>query len=147
MKASDPLLQDSRTTEVTQLRSEFSSSTLNSRNSDSSISSTESGNDGINDKTGSSESLNALLMEEALVFGELNDIQQQQFSDCDDGDDDDLREFQRIEREIKVSELTKCLQVVQKQIQHYKQKRDSMELQKSNKSDVLVIDICLLLNI
>jgi hypothetical protein len=133
MKGSENSLEESQKPSDSQLRSEFSSSTLNSRNSGSSISSTDSGNDGMNgnnNKTTSSESLNALLMEEALVFGELNDIQQLQFSDCDDVDDQDLREFQRIEREIKISELTKCLQMVQKQINNYTKNREL------NKSDV-----------
>jgi hypothetical protein len=129
MKESENPLEESPKPTESQLRSEFSSSTLNSRNSGSSISSsTDSGNDGMNgnnNKTTSSESLNALIMEEALVSGELNDLQQLQFSDCDDTDDQDLREFQRIEREIKISELTKCLQVVQKQINNYTKNRES----------------------
>lgn len=133
MKESENSLEESPKPTDSQLRSEFSSSTLNSRNSGSSISSTDSGNDGMNgsnNKTTSSESLNALIMEEALIFGELNDLQQLQFSDCDDTDDQDLKEFQRIEREIKISELTKCLEVVQKQINSYTKSHES------NKSDV-----------
>lgn len=138
-KTSESVLEDSPTREVTQMRSEFSSSTLNSRDSGTSSSSGDSGNVGMNctnDKTTSSESLNVLLMEEALVLGELNDIQQQHFSDCDDNEDEDLREFQRIEREIKVSELSKCLQLVQKQINNYNEKRDAIKAQKSNKTNV-----------
>lgn len=37
-------------------------------------------------------------------------------------DDEELLEFQSIEREIKLSELRKCLSVVQKQIDHYQRR-------------------------
>ncbi|KAJ6220545.1 hypothetical protein RDWZM_006357 [Blomia tropicalis] len=44
--------------------------------------------------------------------------------DNDDDDDEELLEFQRIECEIKLSELRKCLLVIQKQIENYRKKLD-----------------------
>lgn len=75
-------------------------------------------------QTGSGETLNELIMEEALLRGELHDLQNQQFSDVED---DELREFQKIENEIKVSDLQKCLNLVQRQISSCKRKKCEMQ--------------------
>ena len=52
-------------------------------------------------------------------------LQQPQQELVEEEEDDELLEFQRIEREIKLSELRKCLRVIQKQIERQQQQTAS----------------------
>jgi hypothetical protein len=92
-------------------------STIESRESDSNDNSGDA-NDDRNDDS-SCETLDALRLEERLVSAEMTYLSATDDTrdDSDDEVDDDLREFQKIEREIKFSELEKCLQSVRKQIE------------------------------
>lgn len=94
-----------------------------------------------------SKHLNALEQEESLLLKEIfeleseqSELELQQTSSTtnssqnkqtnDEEVDEELLEFQRIEREIKLSELRKCLQIVQKQIQNFKNKLEQPTVDK-----------------
>ena len=64
-------------------------------------------------QSGSTESLRALALEESLLAAEVKELSEG--AEVDD-DDEDLKEFTRIEREIRVSELHKCLVGVRQQM-------------------------------
>jgi len=59
------------------------------------------------------EALNSLIMEKGLIKGEIEEMKSQHFSDVED---EELREFQRIEKELRLNELYKCLETIDKQI-------------------------------
>lgn len=82
--------------------------------------------------------LATLKDEESLLLREIFDLEREQpgivkKSDSDEEVDEELLEFQRIEREIKLSELRKCLQIIQKQIENFKRKLDLDELEETRK--------------
>ncbi|XP_025018178.1 pleckstrin homology-like domain family B member 2 isoform X2 [Tetranychus urticae] len=66
--------------------------------------------------------LTALSIEESLIRGEIDDMKHQQFSDAED---EELKEFQRIEKEIKLNELYKCLETIEKEIIAIKQQQQA----------------------
>ncbi|XP_074603087.1 uncharacterized protein LOC141856609 [Brevipalpus obovatus] len=65
-----------------------------------------------------SPALDALSNEKRLIRNEIADIKKQPYSD---GEDEELREFQRIEREIKLNELYRCLDNIEKQMKKVSQ--------------------------
>ena len=70
----------------------------------------------------SNETLNALGLEESLLRAEISHLLRENDSDDNtddntDDDDTDLKEFRRIEREIKLTELNKGLEAVRGQIE------------------------------
>lgn len=82
-----------------------------------------------------------LKEEESLLLREILELEREQSSGAkknNDGEEEDeideeLLEFQRIEREIKLSELRKCLQLIQKQIENYRQKMEIEHFEEERK--------------
>lgn len=90
--------------------------------------------------------LNTLKQEESVLLKEIVELESEPAADINDTNeeiDEELLEFQRFEREIKLSELRRCLKIVQKQIQTYKAKfaeeneveKDKMEKTAESSSD------------
>lgn len=69
------------------------------------------------------EALDALSTEKLLIRDEIDDIKRQHSSDAED---EELREFQKIEREIKLNELYRCLDNIEKQIGKVSQQCSSL---------------------
>lgn len=76
-----------------------------------------------------SPALDALSNEKRLIRNEIADIKKQPYSD---GEDEELREFQRIEREIKLNELYRCLDNIEKQMMKVSQQCCSLLPESSN---------------
>ncbi|KAI1293787.1 Pleckstrin homology-like domain family B member 2 [Halotydeus destructor] len=93
-KASSPAISDTTTSGT--IDDESSSSTL------------------VNHDTGSSETLNALNVEKALLQNEFDEINRQTMSETED---EELKEFQKIEKEIRLSEISHSLEKVYNQIE------------------------------
>lgn len=92
-----------------------SSSTMADSRAEAMISSSSSSSDETRKESSSScETLNALILEGALLKGELEKIQT---SGQDDKEDAELKEFRSMEREIKMSEIATCLKKIEDQIQ------------------------------
>ena len=85
-----------------------STNSLNDENDESSSSTLRN-----TDAKGSSDTLNALYFEKALLQGELDEMKNRPLSVTED---EELCEFQKIEREIKYAEVMKCLTTVEEQI-------------------------------
>lgn len=92
-----------------------SSSTMADSHADAMLSSSSSSSEEVKKKSSAScETLNALILEGALLKGELEKIQT---SGQDDREDAELKEFRSMEREIKMSEIATCLKKIEEQIQ------------------------------
>ena len=66
--------------------------------------------------TVSSETLDGLIMESALLQSEIERLRECKTDDADDLDNESLKEFQQMEREIRLTEVTKCLERINEQI-------------------------------
>lgn len=66
--------------------------------------------------TASSETLNALLMESACLQSELERLRESKPGDSDDLDNESLKEFQLMEKEIRMKDLTNSLKKVEELI-------------------------------
>lgn len=78
--------------------------------------------------------LNNLKQEESVLLNEIVELESEPSADTGDANeeiDEELLEFQRFEREIKLSELRRCLKIVQKQIQTYQAKFDEENEEKA----------------
>ena len=68
-------------------------------------------------QSGSSESLHALSLEESLLLAEIQELTQKRPEvEVDDNDDEDLKEFTRIEKELRIAEINKLLESVRQQM-------------------------------
>ena len=105
--------------------SDSSSSTLTDGQTEVVMSNSSSSDETRKESSSSCETLNALILEGALLKGELEKIQT---PEADDKEDAELNEFRSMEREIKMSEIVTCLKNIEEQIQ----KRNIL-LTKSNK--------------
>ncbi|XP_053206517.1 pleckstrin homology-like domain family B member 2 [Panonychus citri] len=80
--------------------------------------------------------LTALSIEKSLIRNEIDDMKLQQFSDAED---EELKEFQRIEKEIKLNELYKCLETIEKEIVTIKQYQLQEQQQQQQHSPSLLV--------
>lgn len=101
--------------------------------------------------------LQTLEQEEIGLLREIEELYTEQNDSIDglnlEDFDEELAEFQRIEREIKISELEKCLNLVRKQMESIKQKmnkeeqnKKSSEMFKMTNTDLDVDDTTLSIN-
>lgn len=97
-------------------------SSLNTTSSDDSNDNRRQAGDRRDDS--SSETLNALTVEKTLLEAELKHVDEGVAEE--EGADDELREFQRIERDIRVNELEKCLKDIDREIDALRQRQTSL---------------------
>lgn len=93
----------------------------------STIGSSRESSDATNERSSSCETLHALCLEERLLSAEVKALSERPETEKTEMDseseDEDLKEFRQIERELRVAELTKSLQIVRKEIQKKSEKR------------------------